>query len=98
MRESELRAFVTAARMEKLRDAAVELGYSTSGLSYQLRGLERALLVKLFVRHSSGLRLSPKGSVVLPAAQLAVDALDHVRRVAVGSPVWPTKTEFPHAH
>ena len=58
---SALRAFEAAARHESAKQAAQELSVTATAISHQIRGLEEALGVELFVRKPRQLLLTPKG-------------------------------------
>ncbi len=47
---SALRAFEAAARHESAKQAALELSVTATAISHQVRGLEEALGIALFVR------------------------------------------------
>ncbi|HTE40099.1 MAG TPA: LysR substrate-binding domain-containing protein [Steroidobacteraceae bacterium] len=56
-----LRAFEAVARVKSVRDAAEELGLTASAISHQLRNLEEALGVALFVRGNQSIELTDSG-------------------------------------
>lgn len=60
---SALRAFEAAARHESAKQAAQELSVTATAISHQIRGLEEALGVELFVRKPRQLLLTPKGGI-----------------------------------
>jgi LysR family glycine cleavage system transcriptional activator len=75
-----LRAFEAAARELSFKRAAAELHVTEGAISHQVRALEDAVGVKLFVRLHRGLRLSEAGARYAPALQAAFDALDAATR------------------
>jgi len=62
-----LRAFEAAARHLSMSRAAKELHVTHGAVSHQVRSLEKALKVSLFMREAGGLTLSPQGSALLPS-------------------------------
>lgn len=58
---SALRAFEAAARHESAKQAAKELSVTATAISHQIRGLEEALGLPLFVRKPRQLELTPQG-------------------------------------
>ena len=77
-----LRAFVTVAREGNLTRAAVQLHVSQPAVSLQIKNLQEALGVTLFVRTSHGLIITRDGEALLPHAERALYAAGEVRRVA----------------
>jgi LysR family glycine cleavage system transcriptional activator len=75
-----LRAFEAAARLLSFKRAAAELHVTQGAISHQVRALEDALGVKLFVRLHRALRLTDAGAGYLPAVREAFDALDAATR------------------
>lgn len=59
-------AFMRAVELGSLSRAAVELGYTQSGISHMMQSLEEELGFALMVRTSSGIRPNPEGEVLLP--------------------------------
>lgn len=59
-------AFIRAVELGSLSKAAVELGYTQSGISHMMLSLEEELGFPLMVRTSSGIRPNPEGEVLLP--------------------------------
>jgi DNA-binding transcriptional LysR family regulator len=93
----QLRTFLEVARTGNLTRAANRLGYAQSSVTVHIRTLERRLGVRLFHRHSQGVRLTVEGeSVIGHASKLfeviddmvrAIGSLEPVRgRVAIGGP------------
>lgn len=70
-----LRAFEAAARSGGFRAAAEELSVTPAAVSQHIRALEEWAGVPLFVRQSSGVRLSEEGARVQAAFSHAFDAL-----------------------
>jgi LysR family transcriptional regulator, transcription activator of glutamate synthase operon len=83
MQTEDLRRFVTLARAEHLTAAADELGIPQPSLSRSLRRVEEAFGARLFEREHRGLRLNPRGRLVLAAALEATAALDAAREQIV---------------
>ncbi|CAG2134454.1 HTH-type transcriptional regulator PgrR [Cupriavidus yeoncheonensis] len=88
---ADLNVFVTICRRRSFRQAAVELGVSTSALSHAMRNLEARLGVKLLNRTSRSVVPTAAGSAL--AEQLdqgfetigaAIDQLDRYRTSPVG--------------
>ena len=79
MQTEDLRRFVTLARAEHLTAAADQLGIPQPSLSRSLRRVEDAFGARLFEREHRGLRLNPRGRLVLAAALEATAALDAAR-------------------
>ena len=63
-----LRTFIVIAECGNLTQAASRLNRTQSAVSVQLRKLEEGLRVTLFERGARGMRLSPAGEQLLPAA------------------------------
>jgi LysR family glycine cleavage system transcriptional activator len=78
-----LRVFEAAGRHMSFRLAAQELRVTPGAVSQQIRVLELHLGVPLFERLPKGIRLSPYGEKLLPAAlralQVLSDAMDQLR-------------------
>lgn len=70
-----IRAFEAAARHGKFAAAARELGMSAAAVSYHVRQLERAIGVRLFVRHPHRVELTDAGRRVADEAIRAFAAL-----------------------
>lgn len=75
---SALRAFEAAARYESAKQAAQELSVTATAISHQIRGLEDALGVALFVRKPRQLELTPQGRELQQALESAFDNISHV--------------------
>jgi len=72
---SSLRAFEAAARQESFKRAAAELGVTPTAISHQIRQLEAALEVTLFMRQIRKVTLTPEGRMLYPALRQAFDAM-----------------------
>jgi LysR family glycine cleavage system transcriptional activator len=66
-----LRAFEAVARAKSVRDAASELGLTSSAVSHQLRNLEDHLGVALFNRGNQSIELTPAGEQLAAHAERA---------------------------
>ena len=73
-----LRSFEAAARHLSFTLAAEELFVTQSAVSHQVRALESDLGVKLFVRLTRELRLTPSGEALLGAVRDAFDGIESV--------------------
>ena len=62
-----LRTFESAARLGSFKRAAAELSVTPTAVSHQIRALEDALGVQLFVRQARQIKLTEVGSVLAPA-------------------------------
>lgn len=71
-----LRVFCVAARHRSFKLAADELYLTPSAVSHQMRELEEALGVHLFVRKPRGLDLTAAGALLLEEAEPLLAALD----------------------
>jgi len=80
-----LRAFEAAARHESFTRAAGELHVTPAAVSHQVKTLEEALGIVLFLRERNGLRLTDPGRAYLPGVREAferlVDAMDELAAV-----------------
>jgi DNA-binding transcriptional LysR family regulator len=74
-----LEVFVVAARSGSFSGAAAALKVTQSAVSRRVQQLERDLGSPLFVRYKLGLKLTPEGEVLLPAAE---DAFARLTRVS----------------
>lgn len=70
-----LRSFLTIAEVGSLTIAAARLHRTQSAVSVRLARLEAALGAVLFIRASSGMRLTAAGERFIPVAEAALDAL-----------------------
>lgn len=75
---SALRAFEATARHESAKQAAQELSVTATAISHQVRGLEEALGVTLFLRKPRQLVLTPQGRELLQVLETAFDSISHV--------------------
>jgi biotin operon repressor len=65
-----LRAFEAAARHLSFTLAAQELNVTQTAISHQIRRLEEELGLKLFIRQSRSLALTPRPPIISPASVL----------------------------
>ncbi|MEL0169425.1 MAG: LysR substrate-binding domain-containing protein [Pseudomonadaceae bacterium] len=72
---SALRAFEAAARHESAKQAAQELSVTATAISHQVRGLEEALGVSLFVRKPRQLKLTAQGRELQDVLSSAFDSI-----------------------
>lgn len=70
---SALRAFEAAARHESAKQAAMELSVTATAISHQVRGLEEALGITLFVRKPRQLQLTDQGRELQQVLESAFD-------------------------
>jgi LysR family transcriptional regulator, glycine cleavage system transcriptional activator len=70
-----LRAFEAAARHGSFKEAALELHVSQSAISHQVKGLEEALGVELFVRKTRAVELTPNGRIYYPVLREAFNRI-----------------------
>lgn len=70
-----LRAFEAAARHLSFKHAATELSLTPTAISHQVRQLEDHLGVRLFVRGSRRVDLTPAGQSLFPALRDGFDAM-----------------------
>lgn len=75
---SALRAFEAAARHESAKQAAQELSVTATAISHQIRGLEQALGVSLFLRKPRRLQLTDQGRELLQVLEVAFDSISNV--------------------
>src|SRR5919109_1262126 len=81
MRLDQLDAFVEVARRGSVSRAAEALFVTQPTLTARLKGLERHLDAKLFVRSHRGMRLSDAGRAFLPYAERTLDTVSTGRRL-----------------
>ncbi|PRY65809.1 LysR family glycine cleavage system transcriptional activator [Vreelandella songnenensis] len=72
---SALRAFEAAARHESAKQAALELSVTATAISHQIRGLEAALGVALFLRRPRRLELTPQGRELARVLEVSFDSI-----------------------
>ena len=75
----QLRYFVAVAKELHFTRAAERMGIDQSGLSRQIRALERGMGVRLLWRTSRCMRLTEAGAVLLQEAERILGALDAIR-------------------
>ncbi|MDG5499600.1 LysR substrate-binding domain-containing protein [Marinobacter sp. BGYM27] len=75
---SALRAFEAAARHESAKHAAQELSVTATAISHQIRSLEEALGVSLFVRKPRQLELTPQGRELQQVLEMSFDNISNV--------------------
>ena len=75
-----LLAFERAASQLSFRRAARDLALSPSAISHQIRGLEEQFGVKLFIRGTRSVRLTPEGQRYLAKVSAALAALQEASR------------------
>lgn len=73
---ADLNVFVTIVRRQSMRQAAIELGVTTSALSHRLRKLETELDVKLLNRTSRSLRPTEAGALLASQLEVGLQAID----------------------
>ncbi|AKN75491.1 LysR family transcriptional regulator [Streptomyces sp. PBH53] len=89
----QLRTFEAVVRHRTVTDAAAALDRAPSSVSQQIRALEDALAVPLFVRGPKGMELTPAGerlrgwarTLLDIAEQAALDVRDRRRRLRLGA-------------
>ena len=64
------RAFVTAAEKGTIKEAAEEMGYTSSAISQLIKALEEELDTELLVRSRTGVTLTSGGATLLPVARM----------------------------
>lgn len=72
---SALRSFEAAARLQSFKFAAEELSVSATSISHQVRALEESLQVRLFLRKTRAVELTPEGRILLQATGSGFDAI-----------------------
>ncbi len=72
---SALRSFEAAARLQSFKLAAEELSVSATSISHQVRALEEALALRLFLRKTRAVELTPEGRILLQATGSGFDAI-----------------------
>jgi len=89
---SALRAFEAAARHESAKQAAKELSVTATAISHQIRGLEEALGIALFVRKPRRLALTPQGRELQEVLGTAFDSIGNVVERLTSAPRRKTAT------
>ncbi len=82
MRLEQLEYVTSIARFGSLQRAAEELHISQPALSETVRKLELKLGVDILDRRCSGATISAEGRELIPDMQIAIEAVDRLRRVA----------------
>lgn len=80
-----LRTFVTVHRAGSLTEAATLLGLSQPTVSAHIRSLEDAFGHRLFVRNTTGVTVTPKGSELARALGPHIDAVDDLTALAAAA-------------
>ncbi|WP_138467706.1 LysR substrate-binding domain-containing protein [Poseidonocella sp. HB161398] len=73
---ADLNVFVTIIRRHSMRQAAIELGVTTSAVSHRMRKLEAALGVKLLNRTSRSLTPTEAGAILAARLEVGLKAVD----------------------
>lgn len=89
---SALRAFEAAARHESAKQAAQELSVTATAISHQIKGLETALGIALFVRRPRKLELTPQGRELQQVLESAFDSIGTVVERLKAAPARQTAT------
>ncbi|MGQ7263557.1 LysR substrate-binding domain-containing protein [Vreelandella sp. V005] len=89
---SSLRAFEAAARHESAKQAAQELSVTATAISHQVRGLEEALGVSLFLRKPRQLELTPQGRELQQVLETAFNSISSVVERLSAAPARQTVT------
>lgn len=71
-----LLAFSNAARHHSFTWAAIAMNMTQGAVSRQIAALEALVRVPLFLRHGTGLTLTPEGSAYLPRVEAAIRAIE----------------------
>lgn len=79
--EENLQVFTTVARCHSFSQAALELGVTTSAISYAIKRMETGLAVALFLRHARRVELTESGHYF---HQKALALLDDFRAIKQG--------------
>lgn len=80
-----LRSFLSVTEAGTFTDAAIELGISQAAVSRNVAALERALGVRLLVRTTRSVELTPAGKRVIGRARHALSALEDLQCEASAS-------------
>ncbi len=83
---SALRGFEAAARHESAKQAAEELSVTATAISHQVRALEEALGVSLFVRKPRQLELTSQGRELQQVLETAFDSISSTLERISGAP------------
>lgn len=82
MDPSQLRAFLTVARTGNLTRAASALHLTQPAVSLQIKALQAALKIQLFVRTPTGMALTAEGAKLLPLAERILGNMAELRQAA----------------
>ncbi|MDW7548996.1 LysR family transcriptional regulator [Pseudoalteromonas sp. McH1-7] len=92
-----LRCFESAARLQSYTQAASELNITQAAVSQQMRQLETALEVKLFVRKGRNMHLTEAAEVLLTSTQGAfnrlIDGLNQIQMQEMAGSLTITSTQ-----
>ncbi|PCK33004.1 LysR substrate-binding domain-containing protein [Pseudoalteromonas piscicida] len=92
-----LRCFESAARLQSYTQAASELNITQAAVSQQMRQLESALAVKLFVRKGRNMHLTEAGEVLLMSTQSGfkriIDGLNQIQTQELAGSLTITSTQ-----
>lgn len=80
MDSKKLEALVTAVEQGSFTKAAAILGYTQSGLTHMMNGLEKGMGFPLLVRSRSGVRLTEEGRRIYPMVQECIRAYQTLER------------------
>ncbi|SIS55779.1 LysR family transcriptional regulator, glycine cleavage system transcriptional activator [Neptunomonas antarctica] len=81
-----IKVFETAARLKSFKDAADELSVSPTAVSHQIKSLEDALKIKLFLRHTRSVSLTHEGELLATTANRVLRELMHTINEITTSP------------
>ena len=81
----QLRCFVAVAKELHFTRAAERMGIDQSGLSKQIRALERCIGVRLLWRHSRCTHLTQAGLVLLVEAERILSVVDSIKDESPGA-------------
>jgi len=71
-----LHTFAVAAQLGSFKQAAESLCITPQAVSLQIRNLEQQLQLELFIRHPSGIELSPAGEQLLDYVQRGIGVIE----------------------
>jgi len=80
MAVSKYEIFIKVAELGSLTRAAEQLGYTQSGVSHVINGLEEEFGFALFSRGRGGAKLTPDGERVLPAVRSVIAGEERLRQ------------------
>ena len=80
---TQLKSFVTVAKLGHLTRAAEAVHLSQPAISGQIKALERDFGVALFERTPTGMLLTPAGKRLLPHAEAVIGGVQHLREAAL---------------